>query len=237
MRQREPDRHLIQQRQDSERRLQRDRADQPQRTIDGRGARRASASRRTRETPPAQTAHRPSCDARTAPSAHCRTGCATTASRTTAARRRNERAVDLRPGVVDEARAQARDQRAEIKLHEGQREQHCACDLQPRRCRERRPFAEPPQASRRWPRKSEAPAPDASPADIAKPRSARKGPRPPSTSRPRPAARRDRRSATAAASAPPLSRRATGRTGTAADRPCRSRGRAAGGSIPTRRWS
>ena len=36
----------------------------------------------------------------------------------------NEAAVDRGPGVVDEAGAQARDQRAEIELHEGQHHQH-----------------------------------------------------------------------------------------------------------------
>ena len=54
-------------------------------------------------------------------------------------------AVDIRPGVVDLAGAQARDQRAEIKLHEGQRHQRHAGDLQPRRCRERRPLRQPAQ--------------------------------------------------------------------------------------------
>ena len=41
-------------------------------------------------------------------------------------RGRNEGAVDLRPGVVDPARAQARDQRAEIELQERQRQQRHA---------------------------------------------------------------------------------------------------------------
>ena len=65
----------------------------------------------------------------------------------------NQRAVDLGPGVVDLARAQARDQRAEIKLHEGQHHQHHAGDLQPRRSTERRPLRPAGAASRRSPAK------------------------------------------------------------------------------------
>jgi len=48
---------------------------------------------------------------------------------------RNEPTVDVRPGVVDEACAQTGDQRAQIKLHEGQHDQHRAGQLEPRRRR------------------------------------------------------------------------------------------------------
>ncbi len=57
----------------------------------------------------------------------------------------NQRTVDIRPGVVDLARAQARDQRTQIKLHEGQDQQSHAGDLQPRSCNRRRPVRQSPQ--------------------------------------------------------------------------------------------
>ena len=44
---------------------------------------------------------------------------------------RNQRAVDLRPGIVDAACAQACEQRAQIKLHECQQQQSHAGELQP----------------------------------------------------------------------------------------------------------
>ena len=86
MRQSQIDRHLTQQREDAERGLQKDRRDQPPGAADDGRSLRATARHRWRAAAPGPAAHRRSCDARTAPSAYCRTGCATRALRTTAAR-------------------------------------------------------------------------------------------------------------------------------------------------------
>ncbi len=66
MRQRQVDRHLMQQREDAEHGLQRDRRHQRPRAADNGRAGRATAWRRWREAPPGPAAHRRSCGARTA---------------------------------------------------------------------------------------------------------------------------------------------------------------------------
>ena len=56
-----------------------------------------------------------------------------------------QRAVNVRPGVVDLARAQPCDQGTEIKLNEGQHQQYRTRDLHPHMRYQRRSFGKPPQ--------------------------------------------------------------------------------------------
>ena len=167
----------MQQRENTERRLQRDRRRQPQCAVDRRCSGPRTNGVDAHAGSPARTAYRPSCDARTARSACCRTDCATTAPRRTAAPRmesarrrsparccRRARRAGLRPARRDKAARRS----AASSSHAG--------DLQPRRCRRCRSVRQPAQRPDDGRRKSEAPAPDGWRADIAKPRPAAESP-------------------------------------------------------------
>ena len=135
---------------------------------------------------------------------------------------RDESAVDQRPGVVDQPGIEPGDQRAEIDLHEHQhdqqRQRRCGCArgiARRRRARGSMPQRGPDQRGEDHARQRQM---NRQPI-LRHARCARRGRTPPSTSRPRPAARRARRSPTAAPACRARSSRATGTRGTAAGTP------------------
>ena len=108
--------------------------------------------------------------------------------------RRDEGAVDQRPGVVDSGRHRgrrpARRDRSAQHQNDEQRSRSIAARRGTRRAAARGRAAAP---STRAPRRSHRPASDGTPAGTARRSRGRQGPRTPSTSRPRPAARRARK--------------------------------------------